>query len=99
METLVFVDGDDPSNLSFIIKKTPNGLYIPNAYMKLLEVEDGTEYEIKLGREAIRLVPIMTKRINRISRIFCLLPPVRSVPRDNKRHIQHQAPQTQRLVV
>jgi hypothetical protein len=58
VETLVFVDGDDPSNLSFIIKKTPNGLYIPNAYMKLLEVEDGTEYEIKLGREAIRLVPI-----------------------------------------
>jgi hypothetical protein len=58
VEMLVFVDGDDLSKLSYIIKKTSDGLHIPNAYMKLLGVEDGTEYEIKLGRKAIRLVPI-----------------------------------------
>ena len=58
VETLVFVDGEDPSNLSYIIKKTPDGLRLPNAYMKMLEVKDGTEYEIKLGKKAIRLVPI-----------------------------------------
>ena len=41
--------------LSWIVKKTPDGILIPSEYMEFIPAEDGQEYELKIGRTQIRL--------------------------------------------
>ena len=45
--------------LSYIAKVQGNGnLLIGKAYTALLDLEPGAEFEIKLGKKAIRLIPV-----------------------------------------
>lgn len=55
----LYVDGEEPGNpsLSYIAEVRDGVLVIGSEYIELLGVEEGTKYEIKLGRKQIRLVP------------------------------------------
>ena len=51
--------GKGGRKLSYIAKVQGNGnLLIGKAYTALLELQPGDEYEIKLGRKQIRLIPV-----------------------------------------
>ena len=51
--------GKGGRKLSYIAKVQGNGnLLIGKAYTALLELEPGTEFDIKLGKKQIRLVPV-----------------------------------------
>ena len=51
--------GKGGRKLSYIAKVQGNGnLLIGKAYTAILELQPGDEYEIKLGRKQIRLVPV-----------------------------------------
>ena len=50
--------GKGGRNLSYIAKVQGNGnLLIGKAYTAMLNLEPGDEFEIKLGKKAIRLIP------------------------------------------
>jgi len=44
--------------LSWTIEVKDQTIVIPKEYIELLELQDGTQYEIKLGRKQIRLARI-----------------------------------------
>ena len=51
--------GKGGRKLSYIAKVQGNGnLLIGKAYTALLELQPGDEYEIKLGRKQLRLIPV-----------------------------------------
>lgn len=60
IERTLYVDGEIPGTLpplSYIVEVQDGSLTIGNEYLEMMGIEDGTRYELKLGRRAIRLVP------------------------------------------
>ena len=60
IERTLYVYGEVPgtlSPLSYIVEVQDGSLTIGNEYLEMMGIEDGTRYELKLGRRAIRLVP------------------------------------------
>ena len=53
----LYVDGKVPGALDYIAEVEDGMLVIGSKYLEMLGVEDGTRYEIKLGRKQIRLIP------------------------------------------
>ena len=51
--------GKGGRKLSYIAKVQPNGnLLVGNAYTKMLDLNPGDAFDIKLGKKAIRLIPV-----------------------------------------
>ena len=51
--------GKGGRKLSYVAKVQPNlNLLIGKAYTSLLDLEPGDQFEIKLGKKAIRLIPV-----------------------------------------
>lgn len=53
----LLIDQKVPGALDYIAEVCDGKLVIGNEYLEMLGVEDGTRYEIKLGRKQIRLIP------------------------------------------
>ena len=58
IDRILYVDGKNPGSLDYIVRVEDGKIVIPSVYCELLDLSEGQEYEIKLGRKAIRLIPV-----------------------------------------